>query len=752
MFCIYCGKPVNDEGNFCPYCGREIKQKLEQRIATPENTVADTLPAQITTEIQKLINVLTQIKEIKNGRLTSKKVFAVNYLGQTIVYPKEYCYVLNLEVRYREKAKRAEQRYKNYYESYGDFENFYNSGLKQGITIVKEYIDDAVHDFNNRGIHDIDSAGIISLYGPLIFSKWAEIMQDFDDLLDHINAQIEGKQEMRNLRKASRRRLIGGGFGVKGAIKGIALAGSYNTLSGLVHSGVNAIGNSMTRGNYRRKLNDLYKDPNIKELLCNTIYNSILSLGEIVKAHQGISFVIITEDAVKQSRSLRTSLSSLSSEKQPQKVAELLKTSAWDLDNYRLLLDEFGDQDGALYKIAQMAGLLSEFKEVRKEVYEEELSIQWDKIKKDMMQFDVVDLYSPQFPEFVNQARDVWSKAGTHLGYSQDCAEIRSEIDKLMEKIRGYKNELKIADEQARTFNGIVFPTVESASLAKNVWTQALEIEQNFEGQPSSNQKNLLLKIEHLDSVSPALLKESIKLLYEKLNDIYKKTELQERTFLNTVFPTQEARNAAKAQYDSALAKWLPAGSTLSFSDLQAAKQAIESQNDLVEPVRKAVLKKIALKEDELNQEIHQQQVKKVRHGIESKLIVWNLLYGVVVIWGLLFWDVFIIDGFNVGGIDLFRLFYYSTDYITAGRGFLAVGVIVIVITTLSNMRKTLDRDLNEALSYPGAILFLGLLAWGFTAIFHLSYGVTVFYFAFLIISLAFQIINSAGRKKIDLL
>ena len=51
----------------------------------------------------------------------------------------------------------------------------------------------------------------------------------------------------------------------------------------------------------------------------------------------------------------------------------------------------------------------------------------------------------------------------------------------------------------------------------------------------------------------------------------------------------------------------------------------------------------------------------------------------------------------------------------------LAVGVVVIVITTLSNMRKTLDRDLNEALSYPGAILFLGLLAWGFTAIFHLS-------------------------------
>ena len=28
----------------------------------------------------------------------------------------------------------------------------------------------------------------------------------------------------------------------------------------------------------------------------------------------------------------------------------------------------------------------------------------------------------------------------------------------------------------------------------------------------------------------------------------------------------------------------------------------------------------------------------------------------------------------------------------------LAVGVVVIVITTLSNMRKTLDRDLNEAL------------------------------------------------------
>lgn len=45
MFCIYCGKPVNAEGTFCPYCGRKIEQKFEQRIATPENTVADTTPA-----------------------------------------------------------------------------------------------------------------------------------------------------------------------------------------------------------------------------------------------------------------------------------------------------------------------------------------------------------------------------------------------------------------------------------------------------------------------------------------------------------------------------------------------------------------------------------------------------------------------------------------------------------------------------------------------------------------------------------
>ena len=60
---------------------------------------------------------------------------------------------------------------------------------------------------------------------------------------NEIQEIYEDEIEYRKLRKAGRGRIIGGGFGFSGAIKGMATAGAINAATGLGHSIVNTFGN-----------------------------------------------------------------------------------------------------------------------------------------------------------------------------------------------------------------------------------------------------------------------------------------------------------------------------------------------------------------------------------------------------------------------------------------------------------------------------------------------------------------------------
>lgn len=69
----------------------------------------------------------------------------------------------------------------------------------------------------------------------------------YDDIVDKYNdivSELEESREYREMRKASRGRVVGGGFGVGGALKGMAAAGAMNAVSGLGHSIANAVGNA----------------------------------------------------------------------------------------------------------------------------------------------------------------------------------------------------------------------------------------------------------------------------------------------------------------------------------------------------------------------------------------------------------------------------------------------------------------------------------------------------------------------------
>lgn len=98
--------------------------------------------------------------------------------------------------------------------------------------------------------------------------------------VEEIHNRILGRQaeeeRYRELRKATRSRWQGGGFGLSGALKGAATAGALNMVSGLGHSVVNAVGNTGSAMAATESKNALFvrAQPQLKEALRGSVLDS----------------------------------------------------------------------------------------------------------------------------------------------------------------------------------------------------------------------------------------------------------------------------------------------------------------------------------------------------------------------------------------------------------------------------------------------------------------------------------------------
>ena len=111
----------------------------------------------------------------------------------------------------------------------------------------------------------------------LVFEAIGNALDKVADAYNEIVAQQEAEEEYRAERKASRGRVVGGGFGVGGALKGMATAGAMNAVSGAGHSIVNAFGNLGSAIEASSAKRALYNNASVKALLREAVRDDVLS-------------------------------------------------------------------------------------------------------------------------------------------------------------------------------------------------------------------------------------------------------------------------------------------------------------------------------------------------------------------------------------------------------------------------------------------------------------------------------------------
>lgn len=95
----------------------------------------------------------------------------------------------------------------------------------------------------DQGVYSIDEDIFVRKYLSGFDEEFYDTLDKMMDRIDEIDGQLASEKRYRELRKASRGRVVGGGFGLGGALKGMATAGVMNATTGMAHSLGNAVGN-----------------------------------------------------------------------------------------------------------------------------------------------------------------------------------------------------------------------------------------------------------------------------------------------------------------------------------------------------------------------------------------------------------------------------------------------------------------------------------------------------------------------------
>lgn len=207
MYCYHCGNKVNNSMKKCPYCGG-IFEDIESLIF--ENT------------LDELAKSLGQNDKSRFSAKIGNSYITIN--GDKYIVCRIYAFMKNI-------TDKTEKELKDYIH-YTSYKNLAEVGYKKINKMIEKVIYAAIVFLKNMNTdvkYDSINNSDFNFYIDTEYI-WEPIYISADDFSDLHEALLEARKKLNRGRKT----WIGGGFGVKGAIKGSVTAGIMNTAENTV--------------------------------------------------------------------------------------------------------------------------------------------------------------------------------------------------------------------------------------------------------------------------------------------------------------------------------------------------------------------------------------------------------------------------------------------------------------------------------------------------------------------------------------
>ncbi|MBE5936924.1 MAG: hypothetical protein E7265_02710 [Lachnospiraceae bacterium] len=252
--------------------------------------------------------------------------------------------------------------FKNRYDYYGDLDNVVKNLQDDLTNILNEIILHYVKYWNAHGDYSMDAeefaselflndSSQLAIYTQCdyITEKYAEIMMSKEEA-----------EEYRRMRKANRGKWEGGGFGLAGAMKGAATAGSINLVTGMGHSIVNGIGNALDSMAANSEKKKIYKNPNTLSGIIAALrkdLNRVFSTQiDLLNSSTDDYYIEPEPSKIKTAATILTNISKpeVPEEDIENNVYEILDLNPYYAPLYTFLLNRYGDSESKLDELADI--------------------------------------------------------------------------------------------------------------------------------------------------------------------------------------------------------------------------------------------------------------------------------------------------------------------------------------------------------------------------------------------------------------
>lgn len=387
----------------------------------------------------------------KEGIKMTLKIF-----GSTYTPTKEFMNYVEIRYAYNMMARQLVEEFSK------DFSTncpSADSAMDKGNSIASKYITKATEmslDYLAKNkIYTVDADLFIEQVtrnGVLEF--WADEFRDIKEEYDAIVSAANEEVAYREIRKESRGRFIGGGFGVEGAIKGAAQAGAMNLATGMAHSLFNSIGNSFTMADMTKKKDRLYES--ISSRLCESLFETLRNYYWVTMyfmEKEGVmKYSYPSNDDLKKANALYNNITAgRIPESEIKNVAvEILKLNPLDEDFYYWMLCEFGDETCEIEQFASNFQI---------DLKPDKISLVVEPLYEEMSKIQTAHAYDLDMADLERtliELRDEIPEAKVDLGV-EGRLPFEDELDKEIERIA----------EESRTVDGVRFATTKEAADAK---------------------------------------------------------------------------------------------------------------------------------------------------------------------------------------------------------------------------------------------------------------------------------------------
>lgn len=410
----------------------------------------------------------------------------------------------------------------NWYDNSGNLDSMCRNLAETLKILIMPLVEYAVEMLNEHGVYTIDEAGFLEEYGSNCLDPVEEVINQLEEALNMVHQREEDEKAERAYRKAGRSRMTGGGFGVRGAMQGAVMAGSFNMATGALYSVGNFFGDiasGLKTASQKEKIYNQLKEP-LKVALSECIDILCDDIREAFKSEAGMVCAVPEESKIKKALTILHNYKAkrIPKEKVKEQLLVALSYNYYDIDIYDSLFFEFGDKNKSIQDMANY------------------FCLPFELVVGRFIEGNIERIYLKHLEEFENTSNNrvkvlqFENEIENALKEIKECCEEYGIDYEDVPRVYDCESLLRKCDWLKRSFRGQVFSSIERKQEIEKYytkWESSFRFNENFNAQKILEDmecENNEFQKEILDFFSSEIDRRNPKKIYSNIEDIINDT------------------------------------------------------------------------------------------------------------------------------------------------------------------------------------------------------------------------------------